>query len=249
MTMSRRPRLLSTPHDALSRWLGELRENPHREDDWSLYETGDFADLWYGARLAGESLRAHALRRLYRQRAHPGGPFPDPRERGAFSSRAVLGEAAHHLGIAIRYLPGDLMHRMQRTKPRSRPSLAGILTYPGGRRPEIVMQYDAEEATLHFEMACLMGYLSKERQRLLDPYAPAGLTLPPQDPSLVTVLHQFAIGLLCLQPQCPKHWTCDCNAIRLRFNVPPDDHAEQTDASDLRDLHAEILRHHTDPGA
>jgi hypothetical protein len=79
-------------------------------------------------------------------------------------------------------------------------------------------------------MATLLGYLSYERERLMDEDAPRGLVIPPNDPAMETVLHQFAIGLLCLEADCPGEWTCHCNEIRRRFNQPPGDHLQATDA-------------------
>lgn len=66
-----------------------------------LYHSRPFADLWYGARAAGERIRAIALERLYRNRPRPGGPHPDPRGPSAFSSRAVLSISATLLGLRI----------------------------------------------------------------------------------------------------------------------------------------------------
>lgn len=72
-----------------------------RNDLWQLYETRNFADLWYGARSAGERLRALTLERLYRNRPYPGGPHPDPREPAVFSSQAILSVAAFLVGLRI----------------------------------------------------------------------------------------------------------------------------------------------------
>jgi len=66
-----------------------------------LYQSRPFAELWYGARSAGERIRAIALERLYRNRPRAGGSHPNPREPAAFSSQAVLSVAASLVDLRI----------------------------------------------------------------------------------------------------------------------------------------------------
>jgi hypothetical protein len=56
------------------------------------------------------------------------------------------------------------------------------------------------------------------------------------------VWNQYAIALLCLYPECPPDWPCQCNAIRYHFNVPPADHELPTDQFELAELEREAER-------
>ncbi|HEY1391304.1 MAG TPA: hypothetical protein VGF38_22390 [Ktedonobacterales bacterium] len=89
---------------------------------------------------------------------------------------------------------------------------------------------------MQHEVACLLGYWHHEHARLTDPDAPTGAILLPQDPSVETLLHQYAIGLLCLPRDCPPTWSCHCNSIRARFNAPPPDHEAPTGSFTVDDL-------------
>lgn len=86
--------------DTLRHWIAQ-QELSHSSGSWDLYQSRGFADLWYGARAAGEHVRGLALERLYRNRPHPGGAHPDPREPGVFSRRAVLSMTASLLDLNI----------------------------------------------------------------------------------------------------------------------------------------------------
>lgn len=195
-----------------------------------LYAGAPFAQSWYGARERGEQIRAAALSALYSQRARPGGRFPDPRESGVFSARAVLGTAATQLGVKISLMPlavggagaavGDGNSRTPRRARASRipPAVpqAWILTYPDGpfgrRLPDIAVRAvptsaasSADElayaaALPLFSAACALGYFARLRDYLLDPAAPRGSHPLPADPSARSLLHQFAFALLCLRP-------------------------------------------------
>ncbi len=82
----------------------------------------------------------------------------------------------------------------------------------------------------------MLGCVAKDYQRLLGPDAPYGITLKPQSPSATAILHQFAIALLCLEPECPPEWDCQCNEIRARFNAPPPTHPQATDSLSAADI-------------
>jgi hypothetical protein len=77
-----RPQPVS-PDSSLARWVHRQSLGP-QTGPWDMYFSRDFANLWYGARAAGEQIRGLALERLYRARPLPGGPHPDPREPGVF---------------------------------------------------------------------------------------------------------------------------------------------------------------------
>ncbi len=104
------------------------------------------------------------------------------------------------------------------------------------------MRYTPRQIQVHLDTACLLGYVCREQGRLLDPDAPAGITVLPTDPSLVSILHQFTIALLCLDRDCPPTWTCPCNALRRRYNRPPADHETPTDALALGELRRALDR-------
>ena len=59
---------------------------------------------------------------------------------------------------------------------------------------------------------------------------------------MTTLLHQYAIALLCLDEDCPDTWTCHCNAIRKRFNEPPPDHQQPTGQMSTAEMIAEARR-------
>lgn len=254
--------------------IGRWMSGHQRNDLWRLYETRNFADLWYGARSAGERVRGLALERLYRNRQHPGGPHPDPREPSAFSSKATLSVAASLMGLSIDARDAAWMSRYERSNPREtgdeigqdtygqdnddseyddetgqRLPYAWIMTYPNDdpqqeyRWPRIILRsLHTDKRMLEFEIACLIGYWHRDHARLSDPDAPTGAILLPQDPSVVTLLHQYAIALLLLPKNCPDGWACDCNRIRQRFNASPPDHAQPTDVLEAEALIAEARR-------
>lgn len=250
-----RPQSQPLPHaphrtEVLAHWLAETEEDGAYSADrlWRLFQTHRFASLWYGAREAGEHLRAWALSDLYGSRSLPGGPHPDPREPAAFSNRAVLGKAAELLSVRIWIAPdvsdtpNHIEHAYQATQhtkqqPDSRPiQLASIITYPDHRTPDISTSPTTSYALQEFSIACALGYLTRERERLMDPDAPKGITALPQDLGVVTILHQFAIALMALPKDCPDDWTCACNTIRARYNAAPPDHDQPTDTFSLSAL-------------
>ncbi|HEU5349632.1 MAG TPA: hypothetical protein VFU63_13555 [Ktedonobacterales bacterium] len=239
-----------------------------RNDLWQLYDTRNFADLWYGARSAGERLRALTLERLYRNRPHPGGPHPDPREPAAFSSQAVLSVASYLVGLQLdasyagatggRGSAGsEAPHSADYDadydeETGERLPYAWLMTYATDatdaqndptqdtRPPQIIIRsLHTSRFMLEFEIACLVGYWHRDHARLGDPDAPTGAILLPDDPTIITILHQYAIALLGLRRDCPESWTCHCNRIRRRFNAPPPDHTQPTGQLTLAELLAE----------
>lgn len=234
---------------ALARWLREARLDPTPERLWQLLQTRNYADLWYGAREAGELIRAQALRALYTSRNGPHGTHPDPREPAAFSSSAVLGAAARAMGLHVWAVPPELAaHADKLASPAQRPLRAWLVTYAERRAPDIAVRLPerdsaAEDArALHFQMACCLAYFAKEGERLTDPDAPAGITIPPADSLMLPLLHQFAKALLCLEDECPPGSGCPCNELRRRYNAPPADHPQPTDALDASALREEVQR-------
>jgi len=232
--------------DYLASWLDQADSPAFATDRlWRLLHTDRlpaFADLWYSARDAGEHLRRLALSALSLSRPHPGGAHPDPREPAAFSHNAILASAARTLGLKIWQIPDSNGTRGEHGG-HGRPSepIAWLITYPQlpqPRPPDIATRaaVTSDAPAQRFEIACLLGFVCKERPRLADHDAPAAVLFLPQDPAIVTVLHQFAIGLLGLPRDCPIAWTCACNAIRERFNAPPPDHEQPTDALSLADI-------------
>ena len=245
----------------LARWLAattRARVDETARHAWQLYESAEFAHLWYAARDAGERLRASTLTTLYARRASPGGRYPDPREAAAFSERAILSAAATALGIALWQQPpapaseasapsdggGESEGAGQRASEGAAspppPSVVCLVTYPqaSGRPPTILLPAEepgASGALMLFDLACMLGYISKHTA-LLDASAPHGVTFLPRNPGITALMHQFAIALLCLDPICPPAWTCHCNLIRRRFTAPPADHAQPTDVISRRDL-------------
>jgi hypothetical protein len=226
----------------LARWLLEAQREPTGRALWDLFQSDAFAHLWYGARESGEILRSWALERLYTQRPTPGGAHPDPREPAAFSSRAIIGAAAQVLGIRIIQVPCDIDAKTTNAPFQHKLALAWLATYPGGRAPELAVRHTDREDQLYFDMACLLGYVCKERGRFADRESPGGLVNVPQDPAIKTLLHQFAIALLGLPRDCPPEWSCACNQIRARFNAPPVDHDQPTDTLAVADIRRTIER-------
>lgn len=231
--------------DYLSYWLAETDDAPTARL-WRLFQTDRFADLWYGAREAGERLRARTLSTLSLSRRIPGGAHPDPREPAAFSANAILAGAARTLGLSIWQIPEHIAAVADANAPLRTPQWAWLMTYPEQRPPDIATRAaSATSATSdsqrqQFSIACILGFACKERARLTDPDAPAGIILLPQDPAVVSILHQFAIGLLSLPRDCPDESPCACNNIRERFNAPPPDHQQPTDALSLANIQQHI---------
>jgi hypothetical protein len=267
-------RNIETYHDTttINRWMSGNQRN----DLWQLYETRNFADLWYGARSAGERLRGLTLERLYRNRPYPGGPHPDPREPSAFSDKATLSVAASLVGLRIDARDAAYMSRFEQQESRQQHEAeydeaeydeetgqplpyAWIMTYPNDappdpgeerRHPRIILRtLSTNRRRIEFEIACLMGYWHRDHARLADGDAPTGAILLPQDPSVVTLLHQYAIALLLLKKDCPDSWTCHCNRIRRRFNATPPDHSQPTDMMESEALieEAQRQRRQTEP--
>lgn len=116
-----------------------------------------------------------------------------------------------------------------------------LATYPAqSRRPPSIEVAVTSPAVpprrINFEVACMLGYISKDHARLLGPDAPTGISLMPNSPSALAIMHQFTIALLCLQLECPEEWPCQCNAIRSRFNAPPPSHDQPTETLTLAEL-------------
>lgn len=116
-----------------------------------------------------------------------------------------------------------------------------LATYPAqSRRPPsievAVTSISVPQRRINFEVACMLGYVSKDHARLLSPDAPTGISLMPYSPTALAIMHQFAIALLCLRPECPEEWPCQCNAIRARFNAPPPSHDQPTETLTLAEL-------------
>lgn len=258
-----------TPDDsALQRWIAQQARN--HSGPWDLYQSRNFADLWYGARAAGERIRSLALERLYRNRPRPGGSHPDPREPAAFSSRAILGLSAHLLGLQISptFLTAQtaLILDAEDDEPQAqvdeetgkRLPLTWIAIAPpatpyvGNRpTPEIRLRSlsTAYQRQTEHEIACLLALWHHEGIRFMDPDAPGGMVLLPREQGALALLHQYAIALLLLPRDCPPNWDCHCNRIRARFNAPPPGHEQPTGVFSLAELQeAERRRRNTEPG-
>lgn len=243
--------------DILARWLAATdlaRADATGRRIWQIYDTPAFAELWYAARDAGERMRARAVGYLYGNRQYPGGRYPDPREQATFSERAILSTAANQIPIQVWQMPSttattatvdaagasvaDVADMADVDEPA-----AWLITHPrdanGVTPPPQIMLHAitpaVPEARILFEMACLLGFITKE-PRMLDPDAPHGVTMMPTNPSILSLLHQFAIALLCLDPDCPEDWTCQCNDVRRRYNAPPATHDQPTDVLNREDL-------------
>jgi hypothetical protein len=268
---SQQSQSLGPDDSSLQRWMSQQARS--HVGPWDLYQSRNFADLWYGARAAGERIRAIALERLYRNRPRPGGSHPDPREPAAFSSRAVLGISAHLLGLQISptFLTAHkaLIFDNRHDSPDSdldpgahideetgkRLPLAWIAMAPpvaphAGNRlaPEIRLRSlsSAYQRDTEHEIACLLGFWHHEYVRVIDPDSPGGTILMPREPGIVALLHQYAVALLRLDRDCPPNWDCHCNAIRARFNAPPPGHETPTGAFTVEDLEREAQRPRTD---
>jgi hypothetical protein len=255
------PNASSASNASLDRWM--MEQARVTTGPWDLYQSRNFADLWYGARDAGERVRRIALERLYRQRPHPVGAHPDPREPAAFSSTAILALSATLLGVYLNpLLLNQPAHEDQPEIDRDEQTgatlpYAWLITHPPSPHPQMVSRRAPEIAlrTLHasrmameHEVACLLGYWHHEHHRLNDPDAPGGTISLPTDQGIIALLHQYAIALLCLPKHCPPEWTCHCNAIRERFNAPPPGHEQPTDTFSLSDLRAaQEHRRNTEP--
>lgn len=264
------PRMSVQPTiDPLPHWLAEVDragQDPTGQRIWDVYQSQEFAALWYAARDNGERFRAQALRHLFATQPQPGGRYPDPRNPAPFSQVAILTDVAAQLQLTIRrrtntpppvspaaILHPDLRHLdfassedglprgpLNTGQPAGEPQ-AWLATYPpeSGTLPMIVLYVPAPvtpQDSIHFELACMLGYVAKDYARLLGPDAPYGITLKPSSPSATAILHQFAIALLFLQQDCPPEWDCQCNEIRARFNAPPPSHPQATDTLSATDL-------------
>jgi hypothetical protein len=239
--------------DLLAYWLAQTdqaRADPTKQRLWSLLTSNTFADLWYEARNAGERFRAATVAALYAQQQQPGGRYPDPRLPAAFSERALVDAAARSLGLTIWQQPPC---SPQGAHHDAREPLALLMTYQrkDNMAPKLIVHAEMPHAgvtqtRLLFEMTCMLGYITREQCRMLDPDAPHGTTLLPTSPGARTILHQFAFAFLYLEPRCPDEWTCHCNLLRAQYNAPPASHAQPTDTLALADLAAETERLRSD---
>lgn len=228
--------------EILARWLAATDRAATDRTGWSLwrlYNSPTFAELWYEARAAGERIRARAVATLYAHHAHPGGRHPDPRSRVSYSERAIVAQAFRQLGIRIWPQPPCVQH-----DPAEQ--IAYLMTYhPADRMPPRVVVHAPTDAVpegyILFKMACLLGYITREREYILDPDAPHGARFLPNNPGLREVLHQFAFAFLYVEPHCPPEWACQCNDIRRSYNQRPAEHDQPTDTLSLADLRAHLL--------
>lgn len=127
--------------------------------------------------------------------------------------------------------------------------LAWFVTFPKSHGAPIPPQLWLHPVThshplglILFAAACLLGYITKESGRILDASAPHGITTLPQEPGIVALMHQFAIALLHLEPDCPADWNCHCAAIRYNFTAPPSDHEQPTETLSFADIARAIER-------
>lgn len=235
-------------HRALAHWLIEIhRPGPNqRLQLWRLMTSPRFADLWYGSRASGEILRRETLRWLSLHQPRPGGTNPDPRipaDKVPFSARAIVTVAASQiLGVTIWPIPepdaATAADNLLLSPDAPRP-LCWIVSNPHGSAPALAIRHNThQQARLLFDMACALGYINKEMQRLADPDAPGGIILLPTDTAVETALHQFAIALLGLPQECPAEWPCACNALRARYNTAPPSHEQPSEALSLGELRA-----------
>jgi len=145
---------------------------------------------------------------------------------------------------------GDDGGGRRHTNPPDLP-YAWLITYPPsptGQRipPQLWMHPPTDQYPLGralFELACLLGYITRE-PRLLDPDAPHGMITLPQEPGIIMLMHHFAYALLHLAPICPPELGCSCAVIRQRFTAPPADHPQPTQTLTLADLAREIRAPH-----
>ena len=249
--------------DILAYWLAATRRA--RADAtgrriWQIYDSPEFAELWYAARDAGERVRAKAVAALYANWSHPGGRYPDPREPAAFSERAILTAAAGIYSMHVSQCPvpatpfAEVGARFAGRHDEWNEPIVWLMTFPDdhdGKPVQPILALHDEtpalpEARILFELACILGFITKAQLRMLTLSAPRGVTLLPRDPGLVSLTHQFAIALLCLDdPWCPEEWSCQCNLVRKRYNAPPPEHEQPTDTLNVADLRRAIPR--TDP--
>lgn len=235
---------LDSPATTLANWLSSITTTRHASPAllFTLYDSRPFAHVWYSARSAGETTRAFALERLYTHRARAGGPHPDPRMQSVFSRLAVAAMAARGMGIRVKPLKSSPpVATPSQPQPSTHGPMAWLITYEE-RRPELLVRHTEHRGALAFEMGVLLAYFARTEDRLMDPDAPRGLVMPANDPAMETILHQWVIGLLCLPLDCPAEWTCHCNAIRRRFNEPPSDHLQPTDALMAAAIHDYLSR-------
>ncbi|HEV2239264.1 MAG TPA: hypothetical protein VGR57_21590 [Ktedonobacterales bacterium] len=217
-----------------------------------------FALSWYGARSAGESLRARATAWLYQHpaRGRPGGAHPDPRLSSAFSWWSILRAGAQDIGLELvevsdagqlaavdRALGNGVGLRHQADQVR----WCWLLTYPDGAMPSVMHRVVGWRdrtvySNLCWQVAMLLGDVCRNYAELTDPIYPAGYHVPSTARSHVACLHQFASALLRTEPECPAEWGCDCNRIRASLSVAPEEHLQATDALLLSDLRAEVAR-------
>lgn len=161
------------------------------------------------------------------------GPIPTYREEE--EGTASGGDSAIDVAIDSADGPEPSAQPAQPLQP-----LVWLQTFPEpeGQPPVLIVQLATPkipEPRILFDMACMLGFLYRDRTPL-DPDAPHGVTLLPRNPGMQSLLHQFALALLCLEPACPPAWKCHCNVIRARYNAPPPDHEQPTDTLALADL-------------
>lgn len=231
---------VSDDDDALfAYWLAqtaEARADPTRRRLWQLLTSPIFADLWYEARAAGERFRASIVTSLYARQSQPGGLYPDPRLPASFSERALVHEAARSLALSVWQQPQCLHH--EPNEP-----VVMLMTYAREDRmpPKLIVHAEMPEVGISqgrilFDMACMLGFITREQGRMLDPDAPHGATRLPSSPNALSIMHQFAFAFLYLEPRCPPEWACHCNLIRERYSAAPQSHAQSTDSLSLADL-------------
>ena len=235
----------------LARWLTQASRAPDVSDLWTTLKSDSYAHLWYAMRASGEMLRAWSLSWLSTHQRQPGGAHPDPRQDAQsvpFSARAILHTAATEiLGIPIWPVPddspiaaeADMAHAV--TTPAMPRPLAWIVTAPGSRATIAVrLTAEDQQARKLFDIAQLLGVISREHDLLADPDFPGGTIVLPPDTAMRALLHQYAIALLGLPRDCPPDWRCACNAIRARYNAAPPSHEQPTEALSLDELRDSI---------
>jgi hypothetical protein len=211
-----------------------------------------FALSWYGARAAGELLRARSTSWLYQHpaRGRSGGAHPDPRQPSPFSWWSILRAAVQDLRMEL----------VEVTEPRRLAAVEKALgasprevrwcwltTYPDGGMPSIMHRpVNWRDSTIYrslcWGMAMLLGDVCRNYGELTDPTYPSGYHVPSAARSHVACLHQFAAALLHTEAECPPEWGCDCARIRASLGIAPEEHLQATDALLLSDLRAEVLR-------
>jgi hypothetical protein len=236
----------------LARWLNQVKTDISGQALERVATSRSYGQLFWAMREVGVAIRQSVFTSLNALFNKPS--VPDPRSAGHFSPRSVIREAARQGGLHVFPAPElDALQAESIDTNRNQKLLAWLHLYQNSRVPDLCLRYTPHEMALAFQAACCIGWWLKERPMFEGPGQPGGIFLLPdhvRERHFSPLLHNFAKGLLMLNPTCPLALGCHCNVIIAMLNEPPEDHPQPTFAQNLYSLQRYASAAPTDrPGA